>query len=417
MFLCRPTDGTLPQPYGKTGRLENQYQKIPKRTKDEKTPKALEGTKMPPRPGYGTKGNETVLWANYFQLIANGSQRLFRYNLDITLVKKKDGQSPKKEEAARQDNNRQLSGRKARRIVELFLDEHFAQHKDHIATDYRSTLVSRGQLEFQEDGYVVKYRYEDEKVASDKTDVYECVLKPTGAFSISELTSSLESNEAGQLYGSKDEVISCINIVMGQYCKAHPDIASIGANKHYEVSGARVESMDLGAGLKAVRGFFVSARAATARVLLNIQVKNAAFYQEGPLHQLIMVYGTAAGMNPYKLDKFLGRLRVKVTHLKDKGQGKAGVVKERVKTLAGVATTRDGQGLEHPPKVPNIAAGSNKVEFWYVPDKNGKLGGGTPKPSPAKGKGKGKGKPEGPPEAPQYITVEEYFKRGEFYPL
>ena len=352
---------------------------------------------MPLRPGYGTKGKPVTLWANYFELIANGSQRLFRYSIEIKVPK----------------GERELRARKARRIVELLLEDHFAQHLDHVATDYRSNLVSRGQLEIQEDGYPVRYRVEGEDEAPDDAKVYECILLETGTLSISELTDYLSSTRASELFGSKEEVIQSINIVMGQYCKAHPNIASVGANKHYDLSAANIQSMDLGSGLKAVRGFFISARAATARILLNVQVKNAAFYQEGPLYQLINVYAQGSGQNLFRIEAFLKRVRIKVTHIKK--VNKAGVEIERIKTIAGLARPNDGQGSPHRPNVPRMGAGAGEVSF-YIGDSQDPKGGDK---APAKSKGK-KGKTPaqaGPAATASYITVAEFFKTREYLAL
>ena len=341
---------------------------------------------MPLRPGYGTKGKPVTLLANYFELIANGSQRIFRYNIEIKQAK---------------DDQSKLSGRRARRIIELLLEEHLGQQLDHLATDYRSNLVSRGQLEIQKGGYPVTFRAEGEDDPADKAKTYECILVETGTLSISELTDYLSSTRASELYGSKAELIQSINIVVGQYCKTHLQIASIGPNKHYDINGMSMESTSLGAGLLAVRGFFISARAATARILLNVQVKNAAFYQHGPLIQLMHMYAAGAGRNVAKLDKFLSRVRVSVTHLPVR-KNKRGEQIQSVKTILGVARPGDGRRMEHPPRVNGFGAGADGVQFWFVDDKQFSKGGNGKKgKQPAR---------QGPLAPGRYITVTEYFK-------
>ena len=70
--------------------------------------------------------------------------------------------------------------------------------------------------------------------------------------------------QSSQLFSSKDEIIQALNILVGHHPKAATAIALIGANKHFELAGAGTETFRLGAGLIALRGFFVSVRAATA---------------------------------------------------------------------------------------------------------------------------------------------------------
>ena len=72
--------------------------------------------------------------------------------------------------------------------------------------------------------------------------------------------------------------------------------------------------MSLGAGLQVIRGFFMSVRAATARILVNVQVKNMAFYDEGPLDQIMNAFMSANGPNRVNLLRFVKKLSVDVTH-------------------------------------------------------------------------------------------------------
>ena len=44
---------------------------------------ALTGPVLPSRPGFGTHGNETILWANYFKLNPT-VKSLYRYDLRVT---------------------------------------------------------------------------------------------------------------------------------------------------------------------------------------------------------------------------------------------------------------------------------------------------------------------------------------------
>ena len=338
-----------------------------------------------------------LLYANYFELVANGNQRLFRYSIEIKQPKGETGN---------------LSAGKSRRVVEILLEDFFLQEMPHLATDYRSNLLSRGSLEIQEEGYPVRFRQSGEDEIPADAKVYECFLKETGTMSVSELTDYLSSTSISP-YGSKDEIIQCLNIVMGQYCKAHPDIASVGANKHYQVRGqGALDPNDLGAGLVGIRGFFISVRAATSRLLLNVQVKNGAFYQEGPLDQLMNVYRSYIG-SKVQLEKFLSRLRIKVTHIKRRN--KAGQEIERLKSIQGLA--RPGQGrAPHKPRISGYAADADNVSF-YVDESEGGKATGTPSKTQKGKKGK-KPQPAGPaPSGGDYITVREFFRSRKYRSL
>jgi hypothetical protein len=220
------------------------------------------------------------------------------------------------------------------------------------------------------------------------------------------------------MFKSKEEIIQALNIVVGHCPKAASNIFSIGANKHFQVASDGSDSMSLGGGLQAIRGFFVSVRAATARILLNVQVKHTACYDEGPLAQLIPAYTQENGPNMVRLGNFLKRVRVEVTHIIRKN--KKGEKIPRIKPIVALATPGDGHGLPHPPIVPRFAAGSKEVKFFL--ESPGNQPGITPSPSTGKaasgtGKGKGKGKskkPEAAGPAPQgaYISVYDFFKRG-----
>lgn len=233
-------------------------------TKTEDTlAKALVGQKTasqryPERPGYGTFGEPVTLYANYLPLSPT-SKLLFRYHIDIPP----------------DATGRQLTGRKARQIVHLLLDEHFLQFQNGIATDYRSTLISREELPNTEK-YDVRYRDEYEDEYPENPRVYHVTYQYTGQLNAGDLVNYLTSTNAGAMLESKAEVLQALNIILGQHPKADHSVVSVGANRHYSLRPDSVERCDLGAGFEVLRGFFVSVCAAAARVLLNVQVNQCA---------------------------------------------------------------------------------------------------------------------------------------------
>ncbi|EXJ58677.1 hypothetical protein A1O7_06105 [Cladophialophora yegresii CBS 114405] len=185
---------------------------------------------------------------------------------------------------------RRPAGKKARRIVELLLEEHFVQHHPRIATDFKSNLITSAELDIDQGGYTIVYRTEDEDDPQPNARRYRVRLARTASLTVSELLDELTSTRAGTLLGSKEEIIQALNIVVGQHPKAASQVASIGSNRHYALNAAASDKMSLGAGLAAIRGFFISVRAATGRLLVNVQVKHGAFYEEGPLERIMSAH-------------------------------------------------------------------------------------------------------------------------------
>lgn len=327
-----------------------------------------------------------TLYANYFELKSVGKE-LFRYNVDIAADSAKT----------------KPAGKKARQIIRLFLDEHFLQYQNSIATDYKSTLISKVELPSQGQ-YDVRYRDEHEDDYPEQPRVYRVNCLFTGKLNPSDLLDYLTSSNASAMFESKAEVLQAMNIVMGHHPKTDMAVASVGANKHFALHSDVAERYDLGAGLEVLRGFFVSVRAATARILLNVQVKYAACYQEGPLANVTNEYQRGNNRNIYKLEAFLKRLRIQAAHIVRKN--KKGQVVPRMKTIAGLATRGDGASLPHPPKVARHGAGPRDVQFFL------EAPGQKSEPGDSKGKKGKKPAKAGPAPGGRYVTVSDFFLQG-----
>ncbi|KAF9894376.1 hypothetical protein FE257_007879 [Aspergillus nanangensis] len=346
-------------------------------------------TSYPERPGYGTRGQPVSLYANYFDLTSVGKQ-LYRYNVDVE-----------------PDQAKKPGGKKARQIIRLLLDEHFPKSSVNIVTDYKSTMVTNIKI-LEDDNmrydYEVRYKDEHEDEYPDNPKMYLVRCQFTGHVNPGDLLSYLTSTDANALFESKQDVLQAMNIVLGHDAKTNMSIASVGANKHFAVRGPLTEKWNLEAGLQAYRGFFVSVRAATARLLVNVQVKYVACYQEGPLAVVIREYQRAY-RNIHQLNTFLRGLRVRVTHIQRKN--KKGDIVPRFKTIGAVATPRDG-AKPNPPKVSSYGAGPKDVQFFL------ETPGQAPAPQSSSGGKEKKGKKPakaGPAPAGKYISVAEFFRQ------
>lgn len=368
---------------------------------------------MPSRPGYGTEGAPLTVYANYVELVPRSDLTLHSY--DISEIKP------------------DVAGKKRSQLVRLMIDApELASYRNDVVSDFRSTLVSRKKLQPDEQTIEITYKAEGEDDPRPNATQYKIKVKYTKTLTVGQLMSYLISTNpaAGQQYDSKLEMIQSLNIFLKHYAKSNNNLAIIGASKTFSMNTAgTLNSSDLGRGLTAVRGFFTSVRAATNRILVNINVSHGAFYQEGQLSRLMFAYGFSNNERALRsLEKFLKRVRVRTTHLKEKKNRKGEVV-HRVKTIFALAKKTDGRGLAHPPCVSQTGAGPKNVEFWLedkleatsAPVKS--VPGAEPVPATPSKKGKGKGKGKGGagavpagPQAPgagpgKYVTVYDHFQR------
>lgn len=341
---------------------------------------------MPHRPGYGTVGRPVLLWANYFDLAVQKDVQLYRYHIEIKPADNK-GKTP--------------TGKRAKRVIQLLMQQHFDMNQ--IVSDYSANLISHRQLTLEE-AYTVTYMAENEDEPDEKAPTYQCGVQPTGSLSLAELVDHVTSTQAGLMFGSKAEIIQALNIVLGHHAKSQIAVATVAASRHFDTTTAGEDRRSLGGGLQVIRGFFMSVRAATARLLVNVQVKNMAFYEEGPLAQIMANFIKANGSNKVMLLRFVKKLSINVTHIKR--QNKRGQSIPRIKTIMGFATKDDGHKLHHPPQVSQYGAGAKDVQFWL----NSSPTPGSSSQPGAKGKKAVKAGPTSP-SGGKYISVYDFFKQ------
>lgn len=356
-----PAEG-IPTPDPKVGEIENQI--------DQHVLSKGVGAvdKFPLRPGYGTKGKNILLFANYMEIASSLRQHVYRYNTEV-----QPG-----------DKGRVPSLKKMRQIIRLLLEQHFPDQLNAIATDFRSTLISVNQLKATEETLEVRYKDPEAAEFPESPQMWMVRIIPTGTLSIGALMDYLSSTNASALFEAKPEVIQALNIVLGHYPKVQENIATVGGNKHYSLLPGPDDKFNLQEGLDVLRGYFVSVRAATARLLVNVQVKNIACYMSDRLDRVI---DNANIRQMGRLEKFLRTVQVRPIHLPNS--------RRRVKSIIGLATRSDGKDLENPPQVDGYAANAYKVKFF--------INGG------ARGSSKEDSK-DGPPTEGRYVSVADYFK-------
>ena len=351
------------------------------------------GERFPHRPGYGTKGQKVVLWANYFQLIPRSDLVLYRYHVNVQPA---------------------VTGRKLGQIIKLLLEiPGYTEHRAEIVTDFRSTLISCTRFGSDPAEFRIKYKAEGEDEPLENAPEYRLRVEETGILTVAELTDYLANTNSAQADGDKLPILQALNIYLAHHAKVTPNISTIGSSKSFS-SSQDTSRMNLREGLTALRGFFSSVRVATCRILVNVNISHAAFFDAIPLDQLIVRYGQRM---PMKIEKFIKRVRVRTTHLPPK-KNKAGEIVPRIKTIFGLARVDDGRGQDKPPQVDGFGVGPQKVKF-FLKSSSATSSASTPQAGgTGESKKKGKGKKGGPPkDSPSegssegsYITVYDFFK-------
>lgn len=308
-----------------------------------KSGKTTNVSTQPLRPGYGTKGKPTLLWTNHFELTGLSDLVVYRYAISVTPAQ--NGRAPGK--------------KKQQQIIQLLIEDHFADQKPNITTDFFSTMISNTSLNLHN-----PYQVHGVDDVQDSAVVYQVSVQPTGVVQLSDLLSYVTSTSGTAVLDSKEEIIHTLNIIIGHYPKVAPGIALVGSNRYYsmEQNSSAFAGKSLGAGLSAIRGLFTSVRAATARILINAQIKHCSFFEAGPLEGLMIAYQDANGPNKARLEAFLKKVAVNTTHLKRRNR--AGQEEPRMRQIQALASPRDGERQTHRPIVSEHGAGPKGVKFW-----------------------------------------------------
>ncbi|KAI0195172.1 ribonuclease H-like domain-containing protein [Xylaria flabelliformis] len=346
---------------------------------------------FPPRPSYGKQGGRIILRANYFTLEPSLKLVLYRYSW---VVSKEEKQDDKKKKAQK------LEGKKLGRVIQLCLESpNLAEFQQDVVTDFRAVLIARQDIPDQV--ITVAYRAEGEDEPRPNATQYTLELRKNQTLHAADLISHLTSTDLNSQYGGQLDAVQALNILVNHYAKSSSEVTTLGTSKSFPHKVDKDHKQDLGAGLRAVRGYFTSVRAATARMLLNVNVSHAVFYNPGSLGEVMGAFLHANERNRYKLASFLKKVRITANHLKKKNS--KGQIVQRVKTIYGLAAQGDGSTkagrpvLEHPPQVNGFGAGAKDVKFWL--------------------NGAGEGKPSSTPKknakttstGGRYISVYDYF--------
>lgn len=298
-----------------------------------------------------------------------------------------------------------VGGPKLTQIIRLMLNEsnELAGYRHHVITDFKSTLISTKRFPIKGNSHFidVKYKYEGEDEPLNQAQVYRIPITLTKTLTFEELVADLTSTNPAVQYDSKLDMIQSLNIFLNHYSKTNDTLVTVGSSKTFVRNAGNENSVSLGWGLIALRGFITSVRAATNRILINVNVSHGAFYQKGVLTNLIRAFMAQPGRTAtiHELQLFVGNLRIRTSHLSEK-KNRQGVVILRQKSILSLARPyRPGMNaprLDKPPEVRRFGAGPKDVRFWLHEGPNAKNSLVGPQPVEA-----GPGR---------YVTVYDYFK-------
>jgi hypothetical protein len=271
--------------------------------------------RLPRRPGYGTQGRKIVLWANYFKLEPTtlASTPLYRYSVAF------QGTTPPKP--------------KKKRTIELLLSKPpFAGIT--AATDGAQVIVTTqkvkitGRQDFKiewypKDGAPTPAPTADEpagRAAARQRNTLRLLVEELGTVSVADLLRDISFHNGGGYYSLRLETIQALNILLGQGPSNNANIAVSGGNKYYPFQGhPEMIVHDLGNGLQALRGYFSSVRTGVRRIIVNVNVATGAFFQPGPLIELMKAFNNGQRpQNPEQYNRtaaFVRKLRVETQHL------------------------------------------------------------------------------------------------------
>ena len=316
--IYRPDD--VPQPDGNVTKLEDQLvQATGQRNLDAHFPR---------RPGYGTMGKAITLRTNYFELSVSKNVPLYRYRVAAQFSGKKQ-----KDENG---NERDMPKGALRRLLNMLMAHPMFNNMTK-ANDGGSFIVTNKKADLGDGGVFsgklvlpgpgenafpppTDDESEAKKLARAKNEV-SFKIESDGIFEVQDFIDKLRSSKpiTQEVYDGDEDIIQLLNVLICRVPNEDPDMAAMGKNRFVPLPGHRlVDQMDLGDGLVALRGYYSSARPATGRILVNLNVKPGAFYKGGPLLELYKeIKGNGRDDDRrflQTLEKFLYGLQVETSH-------------------------------------------------------------------------------------------------------
>lgn len=308
---------------------------------------SLDDLPLPSRPSYGTKGRPVVLRTNYFKLLTRPGAEIYRYEMDI---------NPKILVANARDDKPRPNRRKTRRLIELLIQSN--PNLQGVATDYSKFLVTAKKLPVGQSGSMKlsqKFWEPEDDGPGPQAKTYEVTISNVYAMPIQQLLDYLSSPPGVTSAGfDKGEVIQALNLILTRTANENRNIYGGGNRNKFYTYPTEDKWFDLGSGLIALKGFYTSVRTSTLRILVNVNVANAAFYPAINLLGLMRLH-TPNRNNDSKsgLEAFISRLKVSHSYIRKNKNDPKSVIK-RVKTVL---------GFSHPKQKLPLLGNAHQIRF------------------------------------------------------
>ncbi|KAL7951866.1 ribonuclease H-like domain-containing protein [Trichoderma barbatum] len=361
--------------------------------------------RLPARPAFGSQGRPVVLWANYFKVNITRDS-FFKYTIEVKqqvdkraapkkasrrggkATSKPAGDIEEPGEPKKPKDEKDVKGRELFRVIKATLAKLLEQDKTFVgASEFKSQLITLKKINLVENPIVIQIPKDE---GDDAMDTYAVHIHGPAEIDVGDMKQYLTSLADEPVTNEEvpfprfPEAIDALNIILGHGPRSDFDkTAAIGSSRFFPFGKDKVieQLTQNWRALTAARGYFQSARLATGRVLLNVNVTHGVFRVAGRLTDIFDNLGLrAAPKSDYQatkklraFGKFLPKTRawrnIKLAGGKDIRSSKA------LRCLATATDViRKARGMANPPKFDRDweYAGPKNIQFWKDGDGGGR---------------------------------------------
>lgn len=238
---------------------------------------------LPSRPNYGATGTQVVLRTNYFHLLPDEKCTIFKYTVAMELPPA----------ANKGKGEKGLSTRKKRQCFELLLkDPIFVPSLPAVATNHENSVLTCKELALGDsDVKEIDITYVDpqELAARPGAKPIRMVVKFSHRVPVSNLLQYLKEPHTPTDFDVQQTRDDLQTVIVRQANTKGENVSGSKNTKYYPWTqgGACTESYRITPGIIALKGYFISVRSSTMRVLTNVNVCTSAFYEHGNLAEIM----------------------------------------------------------------------------------------------------------------------------------
>ena len=297
----------------------------------------------PPRPGYGTIGQQIILHTNLLSLTLSDKQ-IFCYKIHIESTA--SGQIPK--------------ATATRGVIYRLLAQHFQPQLPHIVTDYFSVVFSCVDIPWAR-----TYRVIDAEAVRDPrispTRELKVLFSPTGTLNSRTVMNYLNTADHEVDFHTLRQTMQALNVILGHF--ARKESLSCGAvmNSNFYMRPGPDGTSPPSYSLKLLPHLSIKTHVGAARVLVHVATRCIPCHHPGLLSTMIRGYMSYEQWQIDRLENILRGVRVRVVFSVRNYQNQSFGTAIQIR---GLASCTHGALLQHPPKVAHYGAGPQKVEIF-----------------------------------------------------